>query len=164
MKTAVKLRHKTIDMKKQLIWLFAAVFMMTIVSCGSSETETDEPTTIGAAPDLEGAEGTASVSLDWAGTYEGVVPCADCSGIQTTLVLSADKSYNLTVSYLGKGDGKPTSVHGGWSWKTGNIVMLNGENFGPDQFFVSEGYVEQLDLEGNKITGDLADKYILKKK
>ena len=26
-------------------------------------------------------------ALDWAGTYEGVLPCADCPGIQTRLSL-----------------------------------------------------------------------------
>ena len=31
-------------------------------------------------------------SLDWAGIYEGVLPCADCPGIQTRLTLSRDES------------------------------------------------------------------------
>ena len=31
------------------------------------------------------------------------------------------------------------------------------------KYFVAEGYLKALDLEGNEITGDLADKYQLKK-
>ncbi len=137
--------------------------LVLVIGCGSDSTEPDEPATISAAPDFEGEEGTASVSLDWWGTYQGVVPCADCEGIATTLILNQDNTYVLRVSYLGKGDGNMTEVSGPWRWKTGNIAILNGETFGPDQFFVSEGYVVQLDMEGNRITGDLADKYILKK-
>jgi len=151
-------------MKNFLLYglLFFAMGTM-VVGCGSNEAETDEPPTIQAAPDVEGAEGTASTAIDWAGTYEGIVPCIDCEGIQTQLVLKEDKTYSLTVSYLGKGDGKPAGVNGVWSWKTGNIIQLNGENFGADQFFVREGFVEQLDAEGNKISGENAAKYLLKK-
>ena len=31
------------------------------------------------------------------------------------------------------------------------------------KYFVAEGYLKALDLEGNAITGELADKYKLKK-
>ncbi len=38
---------------------------------------------------------TSQNSLDWAGVYEGVLPCADCPGIQTRLTLSRDETYEL---------------------------------------------------------------------
>ena len=39
-------------------------------------------------------------SLDFAGVYEGVLPCADCPGIQTRLTLNRDVSYELSTLYL----------------------------------------------------------------
>ena len=34
-------------------------------------------------------EHNAQNSLDWAGTYEATLPCADCPGIKTTVVLKS---------------------------------------------------------------------------
>jgi uncharacterized lipoprotein NlpE involved in copper resistance len=39
-------------------------------------------------------------SLDWAGSYEGVLPCADCPGIKTRLVLSPDGQFELSTQYM----------------------------------------------------------------
>lgn len=33
------------------------------------------------------------------GKYEGVMPCADCDGIATTLSLNGDGTYDLTTTY-----------------------------------------------------------------
>lgn len=38
---------------------------------------------------LTGAD-NAETSLDWAGEYEGVFPCADCEGIKVELDLNPD--------------------------------------------------------------------------
>src|SRR5262249_20486174 len=40
-------------------------------------------------------------SLDWAGTYEGVLPCADCLGTKTRLTLNHDDSYRLVTQAQG---------------------------------------------------------------
>ena len=37
------------------------------------------------------------------GIYKGVLPCADCAGIETTLQLNSDGTYDLTQNYSGKG-------------------------------------------------------------
>lgn len=156
-------------MKKQLLQSLPLIAVLGMYACGSSNTETpatDSPAVV--APyqpaDTVGAEGSASVSIDVDGTYKGILPCADCEGIETVLELkAADKSYTLTTKYLGKGDGKPGSVKGNWDWKTGNIIELQGESFGPDQYFVSEGKIIQLDMEGKRITGAMADRYELAK-
>nr|WP_250850238.1 copper resistance protein NlpE N-terminal domain-containing protein [Acinetobacter sp. ANC 5378] len=33
---------------------------------------------------------TVETSLDWAGEYKGVFPCADCEGIETDLELKSN--------------------------------------------------------------------------
>jgi uncharacterized lipoprotein NlpE involved in copper resistance len=40
-------------------------------------------------------------ALDWAGTYEGVLPCADCPGTKTRLTLNYDGSYRLITQAEG---------------------------------------------------------------
>lgn len=102
-------------------------------------------------------------SLDWAGIYKGVVPCADCEGIETTITLNADKTYVLATRYMGK---KQTTIEekGSFSWNdAGVIVTLAGLKDKPSQYHVGENKLTQLDMSGNKITGDMADKYILSK-
>ncbi len=105
---------------------------------------------------------TSQNALNWAGMYKGVVPCADCEGIETILVLNADNTYLLRIKYLGKGDGRYTESTGSLTWNNeANIVMLGGVTDGPIQYIIEENRVIQLDLAGNRITGDLADNYIL---
>ena len=96
--------------------------------------------------------------------YKGIVPCADCEGIETILNLRDESNFVLTTHYLGKKDSKINVLKGTYTWnKEGNTVVLSGIENGPSQYFVSENYLTQLDLEGNKITGDLASKYVLEK-
>lgn len=42
------------------------------------------------------------VQLDSSKTYTGTLPCADCSGIQTTLLLNGNHTYTLTSLYIGR--------------------------------------------------------------
>ncbi|HQV35060.1 MAG TPA: copper resistance protein NlpE N-terminal domain-containing protein [Flavobacterium sp.] len=109
-------------------------------------------------------EHNAKNSLDYIGMYKGIVPCADCEGIETILNLRDESNFVLTTHYLGKKDSKINELKGTYTWnKEGNTVVLSGIENGPSQYFVSENYLTQLDLEGNKITGDLASKYVLEK-
>lgn len=104
----------------------------------------------------------AENSLDWAGTYKGVLPCADCQGIETTLTLNKDYTYLLQRKYLGKNI-KASTKRGSFRFDAnGSVAKLAGVE-GADQFFVSEGYVSQLGLDGRPILGALARQYQMTK-
>ncbi len=106
---------------------------------------------------------TARTSLDYWGTYKGVLPCADCSGIETVLTLERDGTYEIATRYLGKSDRTYTS-EGTYRWdQYGQGIVLDGGDAHGYRYFVAEGRLFQLDLDGNRITGDLADHYILTK-
>jgi uncharacterized lipoprotein NlpE involved in copper resistance len=62
-------------------------------------------------------------SEEIAGVYRGVLPCADCSGIETTLALSQNGKFTLRSRYL---KNRPFSVPAQTgTWKiTGAIVEL----------------------------------------
>jgi heat shock protein HslJ len=105
-------------------------------------------------------------SLDWEGTYTGIVPCADCEGIQTTINITKDLKYNIKKVYLDQSN-HIYENSGTFNWnKAGSMIILsniNAEN-GATKYMVGENQIIQLDLNGNRITGALADKYILKKR
>lgn len=101
-------------------------------------------------------------SVDWPGTYQGILPCADCKGIKTELVLNDDLTYTLNNQYLEKSDSVFTE-NGKFIWNNlGSTIKLNNLN---NQFYqVGENILFQLDKNGNRISGKLADNYVLKKK
>ena len=150
-------------MKKIVIICSSVLFLM--ISCDKKEKIINSNEIV---PDTTAVvmidEHNAKNSLDYIGMYQGVVPCADCEGIETTLVLADESSYVLKTKYLGKKDIKINEQKGTYAWnEMGNTVILAGIENAPSNYFVGENFLVQLDIEGNKITGDLADKYILQK-
>lgn len=90
---------------------------------------------------------TSRNALDWAGVYEGVLPCADCPGIKTRLILARDGRYELATQYLER-QAAPSVVHGSFTWHTsGNAISLDAAG-GGGQFAVGEGRLVPLDASG----------------
>lgn len=105
----------------------------------------------------------AQNSLDYIGMYKGKLPCADCAGIETSLQLSEGFSYILQRSYLGKNT-KIEERKGTFKWNdAGNTILLDNLEGEPNQYLVGENSLTQLDLNGAKIGGKLAESYTLKK-
>lgn len=103
----------------------------------------------------------SKTSLDWNGTYKGVLPCADCEGIETVLILDEDLSYIKKVKYMGKDNTFKTST-GNFIWlDDGNIITLDEDK--PNAYRVGENQLFALDMNDARITGNLQDRYILKK-
>lgn len=130
-----------------------------------AETPASQPEASTTATDTANppVEGNAQQSLDWNGSYKGVLPCASCEGIETVLVLNADKTYQLSEKYLGKGDEKPFESKGKFEFdQTGNVITLESTD-GKRQYFVSENHVIALNPEGKINQGNLAKHYELQK-
>ncbi|MDR2122486.1 MAG: copper resistance protein NlpE [Flavobacteriaceae bacterium] len=98
-----------------------------------------------------------------AGIYKGTLPCADCEGIETQLVLEVYGTYILTHKYLGKKDTeKPFEYRGKYALdKSKNEVVLDADK--TKKYAVKKDELIHLDEDGNVITGELAPNYILKK-
>jgi len=145
--------------------LFVAILMLATISCGQRpKSITSDSEKIDTNPRVQNSdEHNSSNSLDWAGTYRGTLPCADCEGIKTELILNQDYSYTFKTSYIGKVD-QPSVETGTFAWnEAGNTITLSGAKNRPSQYFVAENKVIQLDMDGNKISGSLSENYILKK-
>jgi heat shock protein HslJ len=104
-------------------------------------------------------------ALDWTGTYLGTIPCADCNGIETILILHKDQTYSLSSIYRGKST-EPVLREGKFTLNPeGNTITLSGD---PDEkyptlYLVEENKVTLLDKKGKIITGRSAGNYILTK-
>ncbi|HUM65768.1 MAG TPA: copper resistance protein NlpE, partial [Chitinophagaceae bacterium] len=58
---------------------------------------------------------TSRNALDWPGTYHGIIPCADCPGILTTIRLNSDDTYVMYTTYLER-DGSGRQESGAFTW------------------------------------------------
>lgn len=140
-----------------LILIFLPLFA---AHCDSQNRE--ESGDIGEA--IPDAAHNSQNSLDWAGTYVGNTPCADCPGIETRLTLSYEETYELSTRYIGKSDETFTST-GSFSWNDeGNKITLDvAADSRPAEYVVQENRVIQLDINGERKPGHLSKSYILEK-
>ena len=102
---------------------------------------------------------------DWAGTYSGVVPCADCSGIETKITLNTNNTYQISWKYQDKGD-EVFQRSGTLQWNNDKSIITFGsldKDLFPNMYKLGKGSLTQLDLNGNVITGNLAPNYVLTK-
>ena len=90
----------------------------------------------------------AENSLDWAGVYQGELPCADCAKNVVTLRLNDDKTYVLTTDSQGGKQPLKTEEKGRFEWENGSIVKLD-EKAAHARFFVAEGRVQMLEAGQN---------------
>lgn len=114
------------------------------------------------------AAATASVaseeqsSASWAGRYRGILPCAPCEGIETTLQLNADGSYRLTETYQQRHP-LTEEVSGHFTWRREGRVLQLDKTGGERLYQVDNGQVWALDVDGKQVEGELAANYILKR-
>jgi len=138
-------------------FLFSVAIYSLLLLPGCGEKQENTSSRIDAAHN-------ARNSLDVHGTYSGNLPCGSCPGIETTIVLSEENWYTKIIYYLDEPEPNRFTTSGSYQWNdTGNTITLTGEK-APNQYFVGENVLIQLDAEGNRITGDLAGNYRLVKK
>ena len=101
-------------------------------------------------------------ALDWPGVYQGVLPCGDCSGIKTWLLLKHDMSYVLKTQYLGKSD-ETFKELGNFAWdESGSSIVLGADPRTGARFKVMERQLMQTDSVGDLINPKSPEDYILK--
>ncbi|KII76403.1 copper resistance protein NlpE [Vibrio renipiscarius] len=139
--------------------------VQSLVSQASSTLSEASNTIMRPEEAVSSAEGrlkhSARNSLDWEGVYIGTLPCADCSGIATSLTLNFDGTYAYEQNYLGKGKEGEYQSTGEFIWNSkGDSVTLSKAD-DSQQFFVGENVLMMLDMDGNKVEGDMAENYNL---
>ncbi|MFV0572202.1 MAG: copper resistance protein NlpE N-terminal domain-containing protein [Xanthomarina gelatinilytica] len=148
-------------MKFRLLEL-TALALILFTSCNNNEKKNPEtPSENHLEEEMVIDSPTSESSLDWEGTYKGTLPCADCEGIERTITIKKDQTFIAKDNYLGKKDGVFDS-RGYIKWLDhGQKIQLSDNN--GTMYFVGKNTLTQLDRSGNKVTGELADFYVLKK-
>jgi len=148
------------------ITLFAAIATTTSCTSPKENTSIEEVKEVAEenSPSADTAHNSMN-SLDWAGIYFGTVPCPSCEGIEMILTLNGDQTYKLETNYLGRNDALEQVNSGPFTWsEEGSRVKLAGVKDGQNDYKVGENQLWLLDLDGQKVTGNLADHYLLKKR
>jgi uncharacterized lipoprotein NlpE involved in copper resistance/heat shock protein HslJ len=143
-------------MKKSQLLLF--LLLIAFLSCEDKKKSIKEDTNTSAADFPK-----VNQNQDFIGAYRGILPCADCDGMETKIILNENNTYTKAVHYLGKGT-KIFEQKGTFSWnKLGNIVILENISNAPNQYIVTKSKIIQLDMEGNLIASSFAKEYELSK-
>src|SRR5665811_2088212 len=118
-------------MKKSAFYIF---MILSILSCKDEEEPSNTTENIDnketgiklQEPGFIDAH-TSRNSLDWEGTYTGVLPSDDCEGIDTSISLNKDQTYLLKLRYLGTPEKKSKDFfsEGKFTWdENGNNISL----------------------------------------
>lgn len=100
--------------------LAALAALLLLAAC-----TTAPPADYSGAPASPDPTHSSRTALDWAGSYAGILPCADCPGIQTHLTLNQDGSYRQTTRYIDR-QTEPASATGRFEWTyDGNHIQLD---------------------------------------
>ncbi|NQY01630.1 MAG: copper resistance protein NlpE N-terminal domain-containing protein [Flavobacteriaceae bacterium] len=144
---------------KKAVFHITTLFLILFASC-DEKVKKDENNRRTQTKALDNSNSKSN--LDWNGTYTGVLPCADCEGIQVSLTLFKSGAYQKQTMYLGKEE-QGTGTNGFFEWNdAGSAITIKEEN-NIRSYQVGENMLFHLDNEGKKIDGDLAERYVLTK-
>jgi uncharacterized lipoprotein NlpE involved in copper resistance len=148
------------------VFFYSILIVVLLVSglsgCGAKKTVDAARNSYGNADKLADAAHNSKNSLNWDGVYAGIVPAGDTAGVELRVTLNSNETFEAQYEFVGKHESKFVNV-GMFSWNdAGNIIELDIEHF-PRYYAVGENILIQLDMNGNLISGSLADEYVLRK-
>ncbi|MGQ9450642.1 envelope stress response activation lipoprotein NlpE [Leclercia sp. TB492] len=83
-------------------------------------------------------------------SWRGVLPCADCEGIETSLFLEKDGSWVMNQHYQGAKAPSSFASYGTWARTADKLVLT--DTAGEKRYFRAKGEgLEMLDMQGNPI-------------
>ena len=129
-------------MKKAILAIAATGMLFGLFGCNNSEMAALKPT--------QPAELTPMLQ-----SWRGVIPCADCEGIETSLFLGKDGTWVMNDHYQGV-NREPSSFgsYGTWARTADKLVLT--DSHGEKSFYRAKGdKLEMLDREGNPIDSKL---------
>lgn len=139
---------------KKLSLVIAFALALILASCTNNQSKSNEQ---------EATVAQEETTQTFYGTYEGVVPCADCPGIKTVLTLKDDTTYDLSTEYLEKGEGA-IQTSGVYTLENDVITLITPSTNEETYYKILDGKLALLSPDKQVIEGELADKYILTKK
>lgn len=125
-------------MKSAIFSVVAASALFVLMGCNNrAEMEVLEPTQ---------AEALKPMQQSW----RGVLPCADCEGIETSLFLEKDGTWVMNQHYQGAKAPSTFASYGTWARTADKLVLT--DTAGEKRYFRAKGEgLEILDMQGNPI-------------
>lgn len=129
-------------MKQLAITLLLAAGTISLFGCHARSQYTEQPLT------------------PMAQSYQGVLPCADCGGLETSLFLEKDGTFVLKEIYRESRDGdQAMAEYGTWQRTADKLVLTSTD--GTKRYFHPRGNdMEMLDATGARIESSF--NYVLK--
>ena len=146
-------------MKKNLLLLL--ILVLALVSCGGQKKQEvvaeEVVTEVEAFDDGHYAEN----SLDYWGVYKGVLPAADCPGIETTLTINEDNTFSLLSVYIDR----DTSFDekGTYTLEKGYMTLTFDGDEEVQYYFIGEDTATRLTSDKEFVESELAEHYVLNK-
>jgi len=124
--------------KSAIFSVVAASALFVLMGCHNrAEMEVLEPTQ---------AEALKPMQQSW----RGVLPCADCEGIETSLFLEKDGTWVMNQHYQGAKAPSTFASYGTWARTADKLVLT--DTAGEKRYFRAKGEgLEMLDMQGNPI-------------
>lgn len=140
---------------KILSLVITCALALIMAGCTNNQSKNNEQQEVAATQE--------DITPNFYGTYEGVLPCADCSGIKTILTLRDDTTYDLSTEYLEKGEGA-IETSGVYTLEEDVITLTTPSTNEETYYKILDGKLALLNLDKELNEGELADKYILTKR
>lgn len=137
--------------------LLATVLAIALVGCADGSGVSD------ASPPVPTDGGLAALPEDFDGAWAGVLPCADCEGIDVELELQRESGaagrYRLVETYLGAADAVGFEVAGEWREDACRVGELAGHclvllESGQRWFRHADGSLQAVDADGRALDAD----------
>lgn len=139
-------------------FLCSILLLLMIVSCDSN------PSPIAANDSAYKTEVPRTPVID-AENYVGILPCADCEGIDVTLQLKKDSGYIMNSVYKGsKVDSSNNHIVDNGTWSMDKDTLILSTTGTVTKYIKSGSTLKQLDVDGKVMTGPLPDDFILYRK
>lgn len=84
------------------------------------------------------------------GSYEGILPCADCPGLHTIIDLKSDNTFHMEEIYLERSE-EPLITEGTWELD-GDIITFRADGYSFEYKVISEEEIRWAP-DGEEITG-----------
>ena len=94
------------------------------------------------------------------GTYEGVLPAADCPGLDTSITFNSDGTFYMEETFIER-DESPTITEGEWSLE-GDIITLSFDDTNYQYKLVSNKEIKWV-VDGKEIEGTDLNWSLMKK-
>jgi uncharacterized membrane protein len=94
-------------------------------------------------------------------TFSGFIPCADCPGIEYYLLIEEDRFTE--IRFYKDRDPESFTKSGEWFLQNDTLTIFDENNEALSTFLFSENQLTLLDQEQQKITGELAEMYVIER-